>query len=758
MSYLRLGETHINYASENRMDRLILSQIVDSECSYKDPKLIRSSEELELYFGNSYKDYEYHCELLGSGATLYLYKPVPKKESESFEGYVDLSSLENFTINSSTTKRSLSKPTGEIISPDLTVEEIQRLQSAEAERTQYRRTHIFTDVTELPEKGIYEDGKSYLYQVLEEGEFRDYYYDDNLGEFVRVDYLPQNLRPDEYNLGKLNRDTLRLNYKGWEYSRNRKCFRSCNPRYSTETYTPSYPDLSEINKDNLLVSVSPYEGQLEEFEDFILALKLDFSGVSEINPGDYIVMPGPVNNNRDQIFVFDPDEEDLRPIGDNEVSGAFENTYSVVSGTTPREISEEIIKKIVEVGSWALSDESEYPVYKLWNKEGVVIDSQFFNIQGLKVEKDLQLTQDVLSVLSEDNKRIEFYSKTIGPGDENIKVKIKKIDSYNPERYRIEVSRYSYSEVFEGNLYIKEDKDGRVENLERIINDGSRLIECKIFRDQRFNIENEDAGLPEGEFYLRRADRENYSISDYYNSLEEMKKELKIKEDFILIPSKKVYSSDIDLSVILDYCNTKNNQALIVNTSEDFLSNFPEKDNRLVYFYNNLSYLGHSRPGYYIFLRDILGQTYLLPVGDINYKSPVTDSYNDYLGNLKKKKSNYLVYNEHEYYYRELFSHPGDYDYTLTVLSRYCQSHVSRVVEREFPALLGLVYSGDMMNQMNSILDRIKSNNRIIQNLYIEYVEQDDYNQKIDVYLHLDVRETADKDISLGIILNFNLT
>ena len=62
MAYVKLENTQINYKSEVRTDKWILSQIINSDCSYKNPILIRTEQDLELYFGNSYKDFQYHRE------------------------------------------------------------------------------------------------------------------------------------------------------------------------------------------------------------------------------------------------------------------------------------------------------------------------------------------------------------------------------------------------------------------------------------------------------------------------------------------------------------------------------------------------------------------------------------------------------------------------------------------------------------------------------------------------------------------------
>lgn len=840
MAYIKLGNTQINYGTEGTIDSHIFSQIVDSRSSYSSPKLIRTTQELETYFGNSYKDYDYHRELISSGATLYLYKPIHDDITlkSDIEGWVNLESFTKFCLISKDSS-------GEYIFPSNIPDRFYDIESGrpidinkylsgieedkrEAELTNYRSSVIFSSVLELPEKGkVIGDNTLYSFTVFSDGVASEYYYDENLEDFVNISELPQSLKPSEYNTGKLNRDTLRLNSLNWasrledigsdtptSYPR----FDMCFPRYSTASYVPSYPDISEYidtpsKRKQLITSIQDNQDFYKD-DYYSLAYTFDFSKVTKIVRGDYIVFLDPISQ-QGSIFYFSENEntveQDAPPIGDNEVGGAQKYSVPIYLEGEGRdksieELVEELIKMITEKvknenGSssyrtnWRCQS-SDGLVYHLWNINGITRNSQFFSIENLEITPDVSLTQDILSVVSEDFKRAEFYSKTIGPGDDNIKIKIEKVKTYNPERYKITVSRYTYSEVFEGNLYLDEDYDGRVESLENIINQNSNLIECKIFKktkrreyysprlDKRldnlvesYKRENIDDGLPEGEWILGRAKSEEYTSNDYLTSLMEMKTELRIKEDFILISNLEY----LNLNDIYDYTLAKNCQALVVNHKLDYLGNIllnnvglsKDLSNRLIFFLGDMKYKGNDRPGYYVFLDGVLTGDFLKPRRDLYYESKyyvydpesednmkemeIEDAYLDYPKILEKYKVNYLVFNEHYYYYRQLFSHSGDYRYNMSILSKYCQSYVTRVAEREFPQFFGYDYSGDIMEGIQSILNFIMINNILIKNLKIDYVLEDSINQTIEVSLLFGVRESAEKDISLGVNLNFNL-
>ena len=75
--YLRLGNTNITYSSQ-RDDFNIFGEVLDSSMGFEFPVLVRSVEELRIWFGDNYKEYDYLTELLSSGITLYLSKPLSK--------------------------------------------------------------------------------------------------------------------------------------------------------------------------------------------------------------------------------------------------------------------------------------------------------------------------------------------------------------------------------------------------------------------------------------------------------------------------------------------------------------------------------------------------------------------------------------------------------------------------------------------------------------------------------------------------------
>ena len=73
MSYIKLDRTQIRYPYKTENPFIFISEIIDSDCSFVTPKLITSSDELDIYFGNSFTQRDYYNELLHYGASLLLY-------------------------------------------------------------------------------------------------------------------------------------------------------------------------------------------------------------------------------------------------------------------------------------------------------------------------------------------------------------------------------------------------------------------------------------------------------------------------------------------------------------------------------------------------------------------------------------------------------------------------------------------------------------------------------------------------------------
>lgn len=86
--YIKLGTIKANRYYDDPNDFIILSEVPSSSMSFESPTRVRSLDELNIWFGKTYPEYQYLRELVESGVTLYLYKPVCPGSVE-LSGYSD---------------------------------------------------------------------------------------------------------------------------------------------------------------------------------------------------------------------------------------------------------------------------------------------------------------------------------------------------------------------------------------------------------------------------------------------------------------------------------------------------------------------------------------------------------------------------------------------------------------------------------------------------------------------------------------------
>lgn len=74
--YVKLGTIKSKQLSTENSDFMIFAGVPSSALSYERPVVLRSAEELEAWFGKNFPEYSYYRELLLSGVSLYLFKPI----------------------------------------------------------------------------------------------------------------------------------------------------------------------------------------------------------------------------------------------------------------------------------------------------------------------------------------------------------------------------------------------------------------------------------------------------------------------------------------------------------------------------------------------------------------------------------------------------------------------------------------------------------------------------------------------------------
>lgn len=740
MAYLKLNQTKINYNPSRGANLFLISEVIDSKCSYNKPIIITSVEDLILYFGTSFEEFDYFNELLNNKVSLYLYKPISNityTEIPDYSGYPEYKNLD-----------------------------------------MYGNDIGFYEISELPEE------TGYKFYVISEESY--YVYDETFG-FINLDNYST---PEDY-ISLFNRDTLRLTSLD-------STIKYCHPKYTSRDYTPEYNitlsgDISE--------KIDKYQEELDK-EEKSIAYRINFSKVTDFS--GYIVLEDDYSELVQFYFDNTEDQSMIPPLGSDVIK---DNSYNVDSSGTKEETIQNFLDSIAAASYTYIKDGDDYIIYN----NNVTNNFQFFDLPGFTMTPDFKTNQEIISKITEIYKRAEFYSKTIGPGDEDIKITIEKIKGVI-EKYRVTVSRYSYKEVHEGTLYITSDENGyMLPLLETEINRNSKLIEAKFFRKHQDSIND----LREGTYYLKGAVEENNTPIGFLNSLSIMS-ESNIQEDFLLIPD--IYKYVIkgtkdnnyleEYKYLLDYSKIKNCQVLITNITNTFgcygeirkpeknleknvmyyneekayytwfdtkwnkvfsgdnrwkeivdgygknncIFNLSDEENRLVYFYENMEFLGNDRPGYYLFLKGILTGTYSETTDLLLYNSPKPYEDNK---ELEKYKSNYLCCNNHIFYYNKFFNHIGDWNYKTTILTRFVMDKISNVVNKEFLGLLGDSW-GNIIEKMRNILDILRNRYLLIKSIRITSIEEHQEKGIINVNLDVYINELTEKDIKINLTLNIN--
>ena len=727
MPYLNLGKTNINYNKTE--DEFIITMILDTSSSYEYPVLVRDMSTLDIYFGKSSGYRDFLNEMISYGATLYLYRPIQlMSPSESW------------------------------------IEEIDRLK----------------------DEGV-------------DDEFIPSNRENLYSNFI----IPEN------SPSWTNRDTIRIfNSK----VHNGYSFNYCYPEYNKD-YNFYRSDGSSYNL-GLGGSESSIDNYKLDNNHETLAFNLDFTNVSEddFKPDKdngecrYIVIPYLGDN---YMIWFKYNESDSAP----DIIGIKSGMYVDINGIS----KDEIITKVTNIltSDYSLSEpyglnyevvKSDHNGYNiviskrrtegLLNVDEINVNIQtpeknyhYYSLPNFFMDSDFRRTNDILSEATEEIKQIEFYSKTIGKCDEDIKITIEKLSGSQYE-YKIVISRFDYSEYYEVNIGKSYMSSSSYQPLTSVINKNSKLVYCKLF--DRVN------DLPEGTFYLKGSYKETYTYEERRQSLDIIK-DLEINDDVLIIDDLELWKSDSnisseDLKIFLEYSSYKDNQTFITNRSyrnldpvtggyntyheyrynitdedrwirnlltvrNDLLCNIDvilnvgditevisDKQNRLVYFYNSMTLFDSYRPGCYVFLKGILNNNYSMESKDIVYNLP-TDSV---LQELPTYKCNYMSYNNSYYYYPR---YQNGLTSKITMVTRFMVSKIGREFKRNKWKLVSLpIYERN--KSIDKIISKVLYRFSIIKSISIEEVSQD--KNSLTVRIKSEINELAVKDIDINITLNYN--
>lgn len=695
--YVRLGKRSIKYSNAVIDDFMIFAEVLDTDMTYERPKLVRTKEELDIWFGKTFAERNYLDELLQQGITLFLYKPVSDGTNKNQSDYIDYSDWPEtelyFKIPDSTHLVSLD---GTEIDPAEDPEKIYHIHSL---------TGRYNDETYRYSKSIYTE---------------------DFG-LIDIHLLPQT--DNTSNTGSFNnRDTLRL------YTS------SCSIPYSHYKYYESEKlNLQDLDLTNL---------DLEQVDLGYQTLVFDINLNGTPSTSQFMIIRDMEGNDRLIHANGEGEEPTELPIyGGTSKTLSDYYTGSPISGVTEKNI----ISTLEQLGY-------TYKDNKIYSKIPVPV-TYFTTMAGIQLTPNFEETHNLISQYYEEYKRVDFYSKTLGTDgpDSNINLIISKISE---DYYNIEISRFDYTESFEGSILGNE-----YERLDYLISKYSNLISCNI------NVISGNSDLPTGTFTLKGAVKESsdYSPKMYCHALDIMLGYGDpVYPDYLLIPDPLKFGETITDSdyltqytkTILPYAEEVDCQVLIHNDSTTYKWNYTgDNNNRLIYFYGDIWINGIWRPSWYLFIIGLFNDIYSFSTSNVYYISP-TDGDNPYdpetttfINKLESKKSNYLIDNGHQYYYKEYQN--GD-NPTTSIWMRFVLSKVKRELEKNKWYYLSEKMVGTLKTVVERIVQRVASSFGIIRELTILDIQFNYTQSAMGVRLDISISDIVSDHITVDVVVNYN--
>ena len=776
------GNSKINILSDNQnnSDFILLAELIDSEMGYEKPVLIKNSRDLLIWFGDEFKEYQYLKELLDlDKVCLYLYRGIETEASGKtiIDKYYYL--------------------------PDVSPNTEETLAALE-DSTCFWIEGAENNVNLLPEIG--EEGK--LYKVIRSDginydseyniRYSYYQYIESAGSYFLYDSLDETLEVKSLQ----NRDRLSVGYYQTDGDENKIITYSYyHPGMDYESNGGPEERLVEIEDfnefqekvlsghitRNLVASGKDVTLESLENDRYIPLRDLDENGTECDLPVIVDSVQGDINIT---YFFSWPVEGNTGTAYDEESIIDYDNVYYCLEpktygfsvrrkyGLATEDFSN--LYRTASIGGMSYGSQNGAGfTYTLGNglhlpgmnktfnldnysprysKGQFMVFREYYNMpEGFTIKPDFLLDQkDIYDYYVDGGEVYRFESKTIGKGSEDIKIEIRWIETYTEKNnvYSITISRYDYQEFYEGPL----ENEFGIERLDHRISRESKLVKFKIIPSTK-----PEEGWPEGTWELKGAQKEDSKNLEYSFNL--MCKTLEdFPPDFILVPKREESLSDYR---ILYWAKTLNCQALCVNSEEDWIGNIlseNDRENRLIYFYNNIEFNGRYKPGYYIFLKGLLSaDTYLPSVVRLSYRLPKDTIKEDdperqsklkqLYTNLEIYRSNYLKCNNHFYYYDYYF--PGQ-NFITTPLVRFVVSKVTRELEKNKWKIIGEKETRISEDTLYPILTGIQDRFSIIRSIKITNFAVDGISRTVEASITTTLSDIISSDVSFDIILNYS--
>ena len=200
----------------------------------------------------------------------------------------------------------------------------------------------------------------------------------------------------------------------------------------------------------------------------------------------------------------------------------------------------------------------------------------------------------------------------------------------------------------------------------------------------------------------------------------------------------------------------------------DFIYNYTKDiSNYLVYFFKPLTINGYRRPAYYVFLEGLFRNIYSFSDTVINYDSPtksnpyelivddedyVTNTLSKYLENYK---SNFLINNNHIFYYKKYFN--GN-KYESTVWMRFVIGKIYRELEKNRWSYLSQRSIGIIETRIRTTLAKIQNSFSIVGFIDLTKFSPNMLKNYLELTIDTYVNDLMNNNMTLDITVNYNET
>lgn len=718
MPYLTLGKTNINYS--NKTDQFIITMILDTTCSYQYPILVRDTPTLDIYFGKRSIYRDFLNEMIKSGVTLNLYKPI-QKLGDKISWIDEIENLRNQGVPDDLIQLDdpSSMPSNLVIpenSKSWNNRDTIRLFNSK-QHNGFSFNYCYPEY-EKDYKYYKKDGSEYYLGLGgAENSISNYQLDEG------YETLAFKLNFSKVTIEDLKDKYLVIPYLGYNYM---IWFKSSSEPPSIANIKSSIT-IQLLNKDKSAV-VQELIDMLERSYSLKEPYGLGYDVIldSDLDNSSFTISKkrstGYVGIDELKVNLQSPEKNyKYTNIPNLVFDSDFRRTNDILSEATEPIKQLEFYSKIIgkdndeniKVTITRLIDEPyEYRI--------VVTKYDYEEYFEVNISDSYKNNNaPLVSTINRNSKLVScrLFDRVTSLPEGTFYLRGAYVENYTYEERRQALDIIKESEINDDVLII--------DDLEEWKSDATITCEdLKLFLDYSIYKDNQT-------FITNRSHRTTDPLTGGTNVYHEHRYNITDKDRWVqgLLTVRNNLFCNID--VILN-----------VGDISELIS---DKQNRLVYFYGDMLLLKSYRPGCYVFLKGLLTDNYSVESEYIIYNPP----RNNIIDELSEHKSNYMSFNNHYYYYPR---YQNGSTSKITTVTRFIVSKIGREFKRNKWRIINApVYERTQV--IDKIIRDALTRFSIIRSLSIDNIDVNDNIMTIKVVSK--INELTVKDIQINITLNY---